>query len=148
MFYSFRSKKEWGISVVLFSILQILVGGGLAPIFSGIIGGIAGMKINSEFTWWRKHSVGRTREFLKSSWIWFLAISLIWVPAEYVLGYVFGAGNSYLANLPNYPIPVVFFALTLVGAFAPELFRYILRPLTNQSVNAGQVLLRHLAVCE
>lgn len=76
------------------------------------------MKINSPLTWWRKHLTGSLLKFLASAWIWALAASVLWVPVEYLLGYLFGADNPILAPLPSIPLPVLVFALTLIAALA------------------------------
>jgi len=54
-------------------------------------------------------------------WPWLLAASLLWVPGEYILGYIFGANNQIPSPLPNYPIPIVIFVFTVVAAFANDI---------------------------
>jgi hypothetical protein len=117
----FVQRRNGGVILILLSILQVLLGGGLAPIFGGIFGGIAGTKIDLPLAWWRSHLGIDTLGLLAKLWPWSLAIYLLWVPAEFVLGYVFGASNPTLASLPSIPIPVAFLLLAVLGGISYDI---------------------------
>jgi hypothetical protein len=93
----------------------------LAPIFGGVLGGIAGTKINSPLTWWRAHLSASSITLLAKLWPWSLATYLLWVPAEFMLGYFIGANNPILASLPSIPIPLVFIVLAVLGGLAYDI---------------------------
>lgn len=115
---AFVQRKNGGKVLILLSIIQLLVGGGLAPIFGGIIGGLAGTRINSPLVWWRAHLSASSRSLLAKVWPWSIAIYLLWVPGEFIPGYLFGANNPSLALLPNIPVPLVLVLLAVFGGFA------------------------------
>jgi len=117
----FIQRKNGGMVLILLSIAQVLVGGGLAPLFGGILGGVAGTKINSPLTWWRAHLSVSSKRMLAKLWSWSLAIYLLWVPGEFILGYLFGANNPILASLPSIPIPLVFIILAVLGGLAHDI---------------------------
>lgn len=129
----FVQRRNGGVILILLSILQVLLGGGLAPIFGGIFGGIAGTKIDSPSTWWRAHLGIGNAGLLAKLWPWSLAIYLLWVPAELVLGYVFGASNPILASLPSIPIPVVFLLLAVLGGISYDIRGFPLHGKDNPS---------------
>ena len=68
----FVQRKNGGVVLILLSITQLLVGGGLAPITIGIIAGVAGTRINAPLTWWRAHLSVNSRRFLAKLWPWSL----------------------------------------------------------------------------
>jgi len=117
----FVQRKNGGVVLILLSIAQVLVGGGLAPMFGGVLGGVAGTKINSPLTWWRTHLSVTSTTLLAKLWLWSLAIYLLWVPAEFIGGYSFSANNPILASLPSIPVPLVFIILAVLGGLAYDI---------------------------
>jgi hypothetical protein len=71
----FIEKKHGGLIFILLSFMIMLVGGGLAgPVLIGIIVGIAGTRINTQFTWMNEHF--STRTFLSKIWKYSYIVSV------------------------------------------------------------------------
>ncbi|MGB9023440.1 MAG: hypothetical protein WCC94_08405 [Candidatus Bathyarchaeia archaeon] len=118
---AFVQRKNGGVVLILLSIIQLFVGGGIGPIFPNLVAGIAGTRINSPLTWWRAHLSANLRRFLAKLWPWSLIVTLLWLPGEYVLGYFLGANNPNLAPLSQ---PILgLLLLTLLAGFAYDTLR-------------------------
>lgn len=114
-------------SVVLFllSIILLLVGGGFGPITLLITASIAAARIDKPLLWWRAHLSANLKRLLAKLWPWFLIGALLYVPVEFILGYIFDVKNDPKLNLPlSYPL-VGLFLLTLITGFAREIQRQI-----------------------
>lgn len=48
----FIDRKHGGLILIILSIIQFLIGGGLAPISLGIIAGLVATRINKPLNWW------------------------------------------------------------------------------------------------
>jgi hypothetical protein len=71
----FIETKHGGLIFILLSFMTMLVGGGLAgPILIGIIVGIAGTRINTQWAWLKDHI--STRAFLSKIWIYSYVVSV------------------------------------------------------------------------
>ncbi|MFX0183201.1 MAG: hypothetical protein ACFE95_09005 [Candidatus Hodarchaeota archaeon] len=116
----FIEKKYGGLIFILLSFLTMLVGGGLAgPILIGIIVGIAGTRINSQFTWMNEHI--STRTFLSKIWKYSYIVSVsswfsLW-PGLIILGIFVSVIEPLIVILL---ILVSFFSmlLTIFSSFA------------------------------
>lgn len=106
----FIEKKHGGLIFILLSFMTMLVGGGLAgPVLIGIIVGIAGTRINTQFTWMNEHI--STRTFLSKIWKYSYVLSVfswfsLW-PGLIILGIFISVTE---------PLVVIF--LTLLSFFS------------------------------
>lgn len=74
------------IVLAALAILMLLVGGGFVPMFTGLIATLAYTGISLPATLQRP---------LAKLWPWPLIVYFLWIPVQWVVGYV---GGSYLAN--------------------------------------------------
>lgn len=123
---AFVQKKFGPPVLILLSIMQLLVGGGIAPILQLLIVGLAALKINSSYKWLRKHAPGTTLSFFEKAWPTFFIISvaycLLLFPGSIILGGLFPDLNpSIIVNLSYYfPITLI---LTVLMAFLHDASR-------------------------
>jgi hypothetical protein len=66
----FIQRKHAGLILILFSVLQLLVGGGMMPIFLAITAGIVATGINTPLTWWRTYLPVGMRRLLSRLFPW------------------------------------------------------------------------------
>jgi len=119
----FVQKKRGAVVLFLLSIILLLVGGGFGPITLLLTASIAAAKIDKPLIWWRSHLSTRSRLLLAELWPWFFAGALLYVPVEFIIGYIFGVKNYPKLNLPlSYPL-VGLFLLTLIAGFVHEIQR-------------------------
>lgn len=124
----FIQKRHGAVVLILLSIILLLVGGGFGPITLLISASIAAARMDKPLLWWRLHLSPRPRRTLAELWPSSLFAALLWVPVEFILGYVLGLKNdpkpslTSLNLLLSYPL-LAFFVLTLVTAFAHEVHR-------------------------
>jgi hypothetical protein len=83
---AFVQRKHGGIVLILLSIALLLFGGGLFPPLIGIVGGVAGTKINKPIT---KKQVGMALRTGSRLWPWPLAIFMVWVLGQFPVGHFF-----------------------------------------------------------
>lgn len=115
---AFIQKKNGGVVLLLLSIILFFVGGGFGPITLLITASIAATLIGRPLKWWRSHLSANLMAFLAESWPWCFIAALLWVPVEFIVGYIFGLKNDPHLNLVLcYPL-VGLFVLTLVTGFA------------------------------
>jgi len=117
---AFVQRRNGRVILVLLSIAQLLVGGGLIPPLIGIAAGVVGTRINTPFPWWRAHLAGKTLGFLATVWPWSLAVFVVWTSMLYPVGYFYGdflMKNGYLI-LPLVLGPLL---LTIPAAFARDI---------------------------
>lgn len=88
----FVQRKQGGLVLILLSIALLLFGGGIFPPLIGIIGGVAGTKINKPLA---AKPEGLTRSAAKL-WPWPLVILMAWLLGQFVVGYFF---NDILQSL-------------------------------------------------
>src|SRR5271157_682768 len=119
----FVQRKYGGLVLILLAMVMLLVGGGIFPPVLGIMIGVLGTRINTQFTWWRAHLSVGLRHFLGEIWPWFFVVCLIaWLllfPGINLLGYFLGV------NDPNLTVILIFFALgsfllTILSGFASD----------------------------
>ena len=67
---AFVQGKKGGAVLILLSIVQFFVGGGIAPLLPAIMVGVAATRINSPLTWWRAHLPVSARRALAKLWLW------------------------------------------------------------------------------
>lgn len=116
----FVQKKHGGLVLILLSIPLLLFGGGIFPPLIGIIAGAIGTRINKPLNPEGSHLSGRVLRFLAVLWPWSLALYLLWILGQWVIGYFF---NDWL--LANGVIIIVMvlgtLALTVVTTYAHDL---------------------------
>ncbi len=105
---AFLQRRYAGLILILLSIVQLLVGGGLAPIFLGIIAGLVATRINKPLTWWHAHLPVTPRRLLAHLWPWslvgFFVLSLIDLEIA-----VFGNNQDLINILPPFIFGLLFF---------------------------------------
>jgi hypothetical protein len=115
---------RFGAAVLaLLSILLLVVGGGFGPMSLLIAAFVSASRIHAPLKWWRFHASARIRYAIANTWLWALVSALLWVPAEFAAGQIFGIRNDRAQTLTNlnllfsYPM-LGLFALTVVAGFA------------------------------
>ncbi|MFX0125972.1 MAG: hypothetical protein ACFFAE_20290, partial [Candidatus Hodarchaeota archaeon] len=103
----FIERKHGGLIFILLSFIVMLVGGGLAgPILIGIIVGLTGTKINSQFIWMNEHSLAR--DSLSKMWKYVYIVSIIsW--------FLLWPGLIILGLFVRITDPLIVIILTLLG---------------------------------
>ena len=116
----FVQKKNGGLVLILLSIPLLLFGGGIFPPLIGIIAGAIGTRIHKPPNPEGSHLSGRALRFLAGLWPWSLALYLLWILGQWVLGHFF---NEWL--LANGLVIIVMvlgtLALTVVTTYAHDL---------------------------
>jgi hypothetical protein len=111
---AFIQRKPGGLMLILLSIALLLFGGGLFPPLIGIVGGIAGIKINKPLT---DKKFGSVTRFGAKLWPWPLVIFLGWILGQWVVGYFF---NDFMQQAMYFGLLLIFITLPLsvYAAFA------------------------------
>jgi hypothetical protein len=115
----FVQKKYGGLVLLLLSIILLLVGGGYAPISLLIVASISGIWINTSLARGSSRFALGVTHFLATLWPWFFVMTLMWVPVEFILGYLFGLSMNLSVGL-SFPIIVPLF-LSLLAGFAYDI---------------------------
>ena len=118
----FVQKRHGGLVLVLLSILLLLFGGGIFPPLIGIIAGVLGTRISKPLNTQQSRLSGKPLRFLAILWPWSLALYVLWVFGQFVIGYFFN--DWLLAN--GYIIIVMVLGtllLTVVTTYAHDLQR-------------------------
>ena len=118
---AFAQRKNGGAVLILLSIIQLLVGGGIAPIFPGITAGVAATKINSPLTWWRAHLPVNVRRLLAKLWLWSLIAFSFLYSSLLLSRYVYGTNVDLAMNLGDITLGLIF--LTVFAGFAHDIQR-------------------------
>jgi hypothetical protein len=103
----FIQRKHGGTVLIFLSIAMLLFGGGIFPPLIGIIGGVAGIKINKSITGKR---TSNTLQFIAKMWPWPLVIFIGWVLGQWVVGYFF---NDFLQKYMIYGVILILVTLPL-----------------------------------
>ena len=103
----FIQRKYGGLGLLLLSIVLLLFGGGLFPPLIGIVGSIAGVKINKSLT---VKQPGAITRFAAKLWPWPLVIFLVWILGQWVLGYFF---NDFMQQAMYFGLVLIFITLPL-----------------------------------
>jgi hypothetical protein len=102
---AFVQRKNGGLILILLSVALLLFGGGFFPPIIGIIGGVAGTKINKPLT----RKPGSVARFAAKLWPWPLVIFMIWVLGQFPVGYFF---NDFLKS-------IMYFGMLLILTMLP-----------------------------
>ena len=120
---AFVQRKYGGLVLILLSALQLLMGGGIMPIFLAVTGGIVATGINAPLTWWGAHFPVSMQRFLARLFPWsygiFLCIYFIALEVA-IIGYVPGTPDP-LAFL--WTIAYIMMAIFLFVAIAGLAYR-------------------------
>ncbi|KAA3644913.1 MAG: hypothetical protein DWQ07_16045 [Chloroflexi bacterium] len=104
---AYMQHKHGGIVLILLSVALLLFGGGFFPPLIGIIGGVAGIWINKSLIGKRPNIILR---FGAGLWPWPLAIFLIWVFGQVVMGSLF---NDFTQQIMGYGVLLILAMLPL-----------------------------------
>lgn len=102
----FVQRKNGGMVLILLAVALLLFGGGIFPPLIGLVGGVAGMKINKPVD--GKQVNGPLRSAAKL-WPWPLVLFLVWVFGQFPVGYFF---NDFLQS-------IMWFGLFLIVVMLP-----------------------------
>jgi len=113
----FIQRKYGGLGFILLSIALLLFGGGLFPPLIGIVGGVAGVKVNKSLT---GKQLGAITRLAAKLWPWPLVIFLSWIIGQWVLGYFF---NDFMQQAMYFGLVLIFVTLPLsvYSAYAVDL---------------------------
>ena len=102
----FVQRKNGGVILILLSTALLLFGGGFFPPLIGIVGGVAGTKINKPLT----GKPGNVTLFAAKLWPWPLVIFLVWVLGQIPFGYFF---NDFLQSIMGFGLLLILASLPL-----------------------------------
>ena len=113
----FIQRKYGGVGLILLSVALLLFGGGIFPPVIGIVGGIAGMKINKPLD---GNQPGSLTRFAAKLWPWPLVIFIAWVLGQWVVGHFY---NDFLMAYMIYGVILILvtLALSVYSAYAYDL---------------------------
>jgi hypothetical protein len=103
---AFVQRKSGGLVLLLLSVALLLAGGGFFPPLIGIVGGAAGMKINTPLT---SKANGVTR-FAARLWPWPLVILVAWLLGQFPVGAFF---NDFLKSIMGFGLLLILVMLPL-----------------------------------
>jgi hypothetical protein len=95
----FVQRRRGGLILILLGVPLLLFGGGLFPPLIGVIAGALGTRINKPLDPERSRLSGGLLQFLATLWPWALALYVVWVFGQWVIGYFFNdwlLANGYL----------------------------------------------------
>jgi hypothetical protein len=92
----FVHKRHGGLVLILLCVPLLLFGGGFFPPLIGLIAGVLGTRINRPLNPEGSRLSGGLLRFLAVLWPWALAIYVIWVFGQWVIGHFFN--DWLLAN--------------------------------------------------
>ena len=101
----FIQRKHGGLGLMLLSVALLLFGGGLFPPLIGIIGSVAGIRINRPIA----REPGSITRFAAKLWPWPLVLLLVWLSGQFPVGYFF---NDFLKS-------IMYFGLALILTMLP-----------------------------
>ena len=104
---AFVQRKNGGGILILQSVLQLLLGGGFFPPLIGILGGVAGTQINKPLG---ERPAGGLVRLAAKLWPWPLAILVVWLLAQFPVGYFF---NDFLKSIIGYALVLIVLLLPL-----------------------------------
>lgn len=124
----FVQKKHGGIVLILLSIPLLLFGGGIFPPLIDIIAGALGTRIHKPLDPQGSRLSGKPLQFLAVLWPWSLALYVLWVFGQWVIGYFF---NDWLLANGYLIIAMVLgtLLLTVVTTYAHDLQKATFVPL-------------------
>jgi hypothetical protein len=95
----FVQKRHGGLVLILLCIPLLLFGGGLFPPFIGTIAGALGTRINKPLNLEGSRLSGGLLRILALLWPWSLALYVVWVLGQWVIGHFFNdwlLANGYI----------------------------------------------------
>ena len=104
---AFVGRKNGGAILILLSVALLLFGGGLFPPLIGMVGGVAGLKINKPLT--GKQAKGPVGGVAKL-WPWPLVIFMVWIIGQWPAGYFF---NDFMQKAMYFGLFLIFATLPL-----------------------------------
>jgi hypothetical protein len=104
---AFVGRKNGGTVLILLSVALLLFGGGLFPSLIGIVGGVAGMKINKSIKEEQVKGLVRSAARL---WPWPLVIFMVWIVGQWPAGYFF---NDFMQKAMYFGLFLIFATLPL-----------------------------------
>jgi hypothetical protein len=104
---AFVQRKNGGSILILLSIILLLVGGGFFPPLIGMIGGVAGTRINKPLDGKPASSV---LHFAAKLWPWPLVIFMVWILGQFPVGYFF---NDFLQSIMGFGLLLILTMLPL-----------------------------------
>jgi len=118
---AFVQRKKGGLVLLLLSILQFFVGGGIAPLIPAIAAGVAATRINAPLTWWRAHLPVSVRGFLAKVWPFSLIAFSFLFSSLLLSRYVYGENVDLALTLGDITLGLIF--LTFFAGFAYDIQR-------------------------
>jgi hypothetical protein len=111
----FIQRKRGGMVLILLSIALLFLGGGIFPPLIGILGGVAGTKINRPLM---SHP-GKITHGVAKLWPWPLVILMVWLGGQFVVGYL---ANDFLASSMGFGLLLIMslLPLSVVTAYAKD----------------------------
>ena len=103
----FVQNKNGGSILILLSVSLLLFGGGFFPPLIGIIGGVAGLQINTPV---KAGQPGTLQQFMAGLWPWPLVIFMLWILGQFPVGYFF---NDFLQSIMPYGLLLILVTLPL-----------------------------------
>jgi hypothetical protein len=103
---AFVQRKNGGRVLILLSVILLLLGGGFFPPLIGIVGGVAGTRINKPLG---RKPAGSMLLFAARLWPWPLVVLIVWLLGQFPVGYFF---NDFL-------LKVIGFGLLLILVMLP-----------------------------
>jgi hypothetical protein len=85
----FVHRRHGGLVLIAFSLLALLFGGGIFPPVIGVVAGAIGTRINRPMEPESSRLSGRLLGALALLWPWALALLVVWVLGQWVIGYLF-----------------------------------------------------------
>ena len=104
---AFVGRKHGGSLLILLSVAMLLFGGGLFPPLIGVIGGVAGTKINQPVTGKQPNVI---LQFAAKLWPWPLVIFLVWIFGQFLIGHFF---NHFMQSLMGFSMLLILVMLPL-----------------------------------
>jgi len=119
---AFVERKNGGLVLILLSIIQFLVGGGVAPLSIAIIAGLVATRINKPLSWWRAHLSVDSRRLLAKLWPWSLIAFFILAFIDLEIA-IFGNNANLINILPPFMFGLLF--LSIIVGFVYDIQRRI-----------------------
>jgi hypothetical protein len=115
-------KRRGGLGLILLSVVLLLFGGGIFPPLIGIIAGVLGTRMDKAMHPRTSRLSGRAGRALGRLWPWSLALYVLWVLGQFVVGHFF---NDWLLANGYIIVVMVLGTLLLSGlsSYAHDLHR-------------------------
>jgi hypothetical protein len=114
-------RKNGGLVMLLLSITQFLVGGGIAPLFPAVTVCIAATMINSPLTWFRSHLPVNARRVLAKVWVFSLVAFSFLFSSLLLSRLIYGTNVEFVTNLGLFTLGLIL--LTVFAGLAYDIQR-------------------------